>query len=1104
MKDRDNKFIIFFSLILLVLNGCRDDLEIGYGQEVIEGEEATVTLSLTLPEFTVYTRAAGVSPDSESAKTVESGWLGIFRVNGEKIGQTTFSSNETEVHNKYGEIKLDVKTISGEAYIVAVGNPKGNYGTLDGQSRKDLLTLLQEVKNWDEYCQIARVLITPNNIFRNGASNFVMSGVYTTKNLNNDDKGKDGYTPEKVIINPGTNKLTGSIHLRRMDSYNLFNITVNPDITLTPVSWSVYNVPGLCYIQEQEKNASDEYFNVGEDFKNYNNIAYHNSEIYESQWFDKQIENPGYSFDFYLLENKHTGIIKNIPNIDNYNPFNLREAEYKIDGGGNIVSIDVQNPYVTNTGWYRSLVKRTGEIPANEIPAKPTKDDALRNNNATYVIVRVKMSYYYDSSISDDSSTINYEPVPYNSNNPNLVLRTADVKYTVHLGYCKGEGLEKVNDFNCFRNSKYTYTLNIQGVDNVRLEAQKEGEYQPSVEGIVTDKEGSVTTLDSHYGVVNIKLTDNERNNLVWMLQTPYGENDVITMIGGNINSITVPRTVIDATQTYIKDALPYNQFYNWVQIVPTPDGNTITDWGDKRIVDNLKKGQIMYLDDFCSLPEGTEGSDKENWYTILIDEYVYNHMYDKNRYSLTGTEPVFDNWGDYINIGERKLWLIIGDEKLGSSSISYDAESIYNKAEYMISQESMESYYSPNRIPANSTSIGIESLNESYRYYDDTWEQIWKWEEYNNGAYSTTDGWANQVNYVGSNSSWTTYIRNSFRTGLRDKENGTTDNDIFNIPDHANKYMDACLSRNRDLNGNGTIDKDEIRWYLPTAATYTRIMLGGPSLRNPLFSAKGLEPNKIEAGVGKPYTHYAASDENMLWAEEFAATGSFYKKDTTIPQAGNLRCIRNLGVEPGIDIPVEGIQQAYVKKGGNIIELTYYRLSALRSYTSDHLGPHSIVDDEANSSRKFQYAKENCKVKNGNIPGNLSEEYYLQDEDLQILNNEGNDVGKVNYWDFRNNETIENKRWTKSLEVNSVCKFYSEEEGGSDLGTWRVPNITELAIMFFCDDILPKGSNYLSSTYEYFNNRKNNYMGIYQLNNVAASIGNAYVRCVKDIETDY
>ena len=1089
MKKRDNKYIILFSLILTVFTGCRDDLELGSSLEVIEGEDATVTLNLTVPELTVYTRAAGVSPGSEAAKTIESGWLGIFRVDGEKIGETTFTSKIKTEHSEYGKIELEVKTISGEAYIVAVGNPKGNYGTLDGNSRKDLLTLLQEVKNWDEYCKIARVLMTPNNIFRNGASNFVMSGSYTLKSYNSPDNGEGNYTPEKVVINPRENKLQGSIHLRRLDSYNLFNITVDPNITLTPVSWSVYNVPGLCYIHEQDNNASDDYFKVGNDFSNYGNVAYHNSEIYESQWFDKKVENQSYSFDFYLLENRHKGIIKDISGIEK--PFNLREAEFKIDGDGNVATINAENPDLTNTGWYKSLVNQIGEI-----PAKPSGEEALRNNNATYVVMRVKMSYYYNSEDNE------YKPVPYDPNNPKLVLRTADVKYTVHLGYCKGEGLDKVNDFNCFRNSKYKYTLNIEGVDNVRLEAEKEGEYQPSVEGIVTDKEGAATSLDSHYGVVNIKLTDNERKNLVWMVQTPYGENDVITMIGGNI-SINVPRSVIDATDDEIKEALPYNQFYNWIQIVPTDAENIITDWGDKRIADNPKANDIMYLEDFCSLPEGTAGSDEEKWYTILIDEYVYNHRYDKNKKSLTGTEEVVNNWGDYINIGERKLWLIIGGENLGNSSISYDAESIYNKAEYLISQESMESYYSPSRTPANS--IGIESLNESYIYYD---EQVWIWEDYiSNNRYSSTDGWANQVNYVGSDSPWSNFLKNTFRKGLRDKENGTSNNDLFNIPDHENKFMDACLSRNRDLNGNGKIDKNEIRWYLPTAATYTRIMLGGPSLRNPLFSPKGLDVNdekyKNFAGVGAPFTHYAASNRDMLWAEELAATDYFLKDN--IPQAGNLRCIRNLGIKPGDNIPSGGIQQAYEKNEvDKIIELTYYRSSALRSYTSNHLGPHSIVDYEANSSRKFKYALMNCELKKDNSPGNLSDEYYQQDESLQMLDNDDT-VGTSK---FRDGENINEKPWSKSLEVNSVCRFYSEEEGGSDLGTWRVPNITELAIMYFCGNILDAKKTYLSSTYEYFKNEQKNryfqYMGINEGKNVAANISNAYVRCVKDVETDY
>ena len=42
-----------------------------------------------------------------------------------------------------------------------------------------------------------------------------------------------------------------------------------------------------------------------------------------------------------------------------------------------------------------------------------------------------------------------------------------------------------------------------------------------------------------------------------------------------------------------------------------------------------------------------------------------------------------------------------------------------------------------------------------------------------------------------------------------------------------------ACLSRNRDLNGNGYIDDNEVRWYLASLNEYIRIGIGSGVLSN-------------------------------------------------------------------------------------------------------------------------------------------------------------------------------------------------------------------------------------------------------------------------------
>lgn len=57
-----------------------------------------------------------------------------------------------------------------------------------------------------------------------------------------------------------------------------------------------------------------------------------------------------------------------------------------------------------------------------------------------------------------------------------------------------------------------------------------------------------------------------------------------------------------------------------------------------------------------------------------------------------------------------------------------------------------------------------------------------------------------------------------------------------LNGTDGGNAYFvksaySACLSRNRDLNGNGRIDENELRWYLPSINEYIRIGIGTNAL---------------------------------------------------------------------------------------------------------------------------------------------------------------------------------------------------------------------------------------------------------------------------------
>lgn len=1162
-----SKHIIYclVSVSTFMFYGCRDDLKWSDTDEVIEGLPTVLNVTVSVPEMSVMTRAdytiGDAITDPEDVKKVYDCWIGIFDMNGEKTGQYVFDEADNDkVHDIYDKIKVEIPVRSGKAYVVAVANAKGkkalmpNYNNTDNSSSgsnliskefttetygtTDLLEILKLIKNWEDYKHLITYMSDPSSIGRVNDQSFIMSGFYKNDpHLNNPDLKT--YAPLGVLNEGDENYMAqisadGStsvvVHLNRLEAYNRFNIKAGDYVTIEPVSWKVVNVPALSFIHNQDQNASDVYVQTSGLFNS--GYAYNESEEYEAYHFNKIYNEGGtetraYSFDFYLMENKHTGIISQDKFDKVSNPYNLREFEHK-DG-------------TLNTGWYESLVEKVG----NTIPAKPSNAEAEVNNNASYVVVNLKVSYWYTNN--DPTKPVE---APNDLADSKYVYRTSDVNYTIHLGYCEGKNttdgkatLTTANDFNCRRNTKYTYDVTINGVDNVRVEATTDNEPQPGVEGMVTDVTGEVFNLDSHYGVVNIKLSDKERSNLMWILQTPYGGN-VITMMGGNIPEDFKPNGIIntndesDDESNNLQKNLPNNQFYNWVQIMGTTGENIIADYhGDKRHIqtDNNYYDKIFYLNDLC-MSEDDNGTE-EQWYSIFIDEYVYNHEYDSSLANMTKGDDKYDNWKDYVNLGDRKLWLLVMDEDPNASDnkiISGDTESIYNFAKYHISQESIQTYYND----LVERCIGVESLNESYN------KNAWDWESFNGNVYSNDDGLVNQFNYVKANEEnkqWANVFKKTnennlvFRNGYED--NPTEKAKKFYIPDHKDKYMKACLARNRDLNGDGTIDDDEIRWYLPTEATYTRIILGTPALRSPLYKAKDYRPGLIPASVGTTYSHYAGSNNRQTWAEELAATG-------TLGNAGNLRCIRNLGTDPNTapdDPDYKGPQTAYTHDEDNrIINMEFFLSTSLRPATQYSIKTHDITQSQALTAKRFKYAKENCIWATNDLSQrNIDDAYQDQDPRLKMFyfhpeDNDDKDIFDVYdgiYWGPHQNNNADyfnrittffvleerydrHNLWEQSVNANSICKYYYEDkEGKSDLGTWRVPNITELGILFLVDDkILPRNTSYISCSTEYCYyvqdghteaEKIRRFMGIRGLtNDISARIdGDPYVRCVKDVE---
>ena len=1244
--------LLSFGTAVVLLFACARQMDELVPTTVPEGEPAAISLQISLPGMAEVSRVAGLDPNA--SKTVRGVWVGVYNARtGERTGTVSASSERITNDHNWLSLKLDAK--SGASYIVAVGNA-ADYNGFDierGTPATNLLTLLQAADTWEKYKRIASIMSDPQAIQRT-SDNFLMSGIYLDEGKNNHGRNAsysswlNGSThePVPVNINPGQNvTLPGRVHLRRLVSYVKFNIRPVDHLTFTPISWQIHNLPGVAFVHERHDedpklvNAADA--RVVTLPGRFGGRAYHESLLYENSTFIGERDGSNnltgaYSFDFYQLENKHQGLplTSGFSADEVKTPYHYRELEYKTEGTG-VGDIRTQG----NTGWYRSLVSQEAYNRA-ESPAVPSSDADLRNNNATYVEITGRIEYYYRTDAAGrvdgaENGELTYAPIAYpgpdfnvggivydENNLPDYVVRrVAQATYTIHLGYCEGGTDEaKARDFNCRRNTQYTYNVTIAGVDKIRVEAVADNnspdERYPGVEGTVTDVIGQPINLDSHYGVFNIKMSDQDRMNMIWRIKAPFGD-EIIDMVYDSKGFLTSENSSVinlhEEKEMY--DNLPQNQFYNWIQIRPTTGEDLLAHYpGDPRLKSRTKIRNddiqttnkyydvrgipeyaqkandpgVWYLDqlnrpadfphpgapiseNYRNYLRNTDEQKKEDlyallsdqekielirdrYYTVFVDEYVYEYPIDKTAKTLTGWEKAtkeqtpladgttyldkeegvafIDEWRNFVNRDDRRVWIALRDNSVTSNSssldISADLESIYFKALYLISQESIQTYYSN----AAARGIGIESTNESYK----TWEVknserttgpedwIWNKDDFNdNYPISQVDGLRNQYYYVlkkkedhRNDWDWSNVLNmigSDYAGGYMKPRKGDAGKTNY-IPDHINEYMAACLARNRDLNNDGIIGANEIRWYLPTSGTYSRIVLGGVSLRSPLFNLQNYPEDYLPGGTGAGYSHYMGSDGYFLWAKEFTSVLDMYHSGSYLLPS-NVRCIRNLGQHMNLtpNSSADGYQSidlAYnVDKNAQTIQLEYYRTAALRDYEPGVIPPHSLASALAGASRQFKYAKDDCTDQNTYSTNWWDPNRYT-----------GPANGDFAWSTFVTNGTASSREfapWGQAIEQNTICGNYAEDPGRSDQGTWRVPNITEVAIMYMLG-IIPetkyRNHSYASCTYEYFLRQGTHYptvdfaglkyaSGIYTISATALRQGtwdSIHIRCVKDI----
>ena len=867
------------------------------------------------------------------------------------------------------------------------------------------------------------------------------------------------------VTDPATGS-EGILHMERCVADIQFRITAkaadNPEtgdvdesshnITFSPTSYNIYNIPSGLRLAPGRSH--DDNPNEGErPDESFPEFYFDGSEKkYFTEVKDEATSTTYTSLQFFMPENIQKTLTTGV-NKDG-EPYDFTAAD---DSG------------------YR-LRERWNGTDANE-----EKIWKFAPENGTYVVI-----------------TGEYSESDENNNH----LYSGTTSYTVHLG---DFGPGNWGDFSIRRNHRYIYTVTVSGVNNIKVEATTDNETQPGAEGNIISTQDNVTrnySLDAHFEQVFLEYNLTEIAAAANTLSKTQGISITEAIAKQMMLSIESPfHSIADLTpySTYMDymdrgygdDALAAAKAndlngkvdYKWVEFWPQTVSGTdlavypgLPAWknGSNSTNDSqylldvydvcVKMGKAVHkLINGENLTEGARRedgisifrSDNGSYYarfTGFVDEYYYTDN------PLDGSAI---SWNSFVNRPQRRM-IISMDAKT-----SADGNSTYSTGHTNISQRSIQTFYNAGTTtPLNG--IGLETFNETRpcpygspegpgnnasasdgrsntiglitkgtfierEWIDGHWEG-WLWIP---GHYETVNRWDDL--YIPD---WDYFI-NDANNGYKESMTGA-EGERFRTESTYKRGIYAyyaCLSRNRDVNGDGKIDESEVRWYLPAINEYLRLGIGSiamsnecalmPSEDKTTMTKSGYPQNYLDKGV---LYRSSTSGKEVYWAAEKGASGSNTQElngqqysTVEIP----IRCIRSLpGRVEDLNALADPICDFYsLDDGTRLIDFRDKVVNDL--YRDTPTWSAFIEHDEDDLQNRFYDGLVVASRDNGT--------HRLRDI-LNIDNNKENPCD--DYYEGNNPNDAVNGR-----------------------GRWRVPNLAEFTVMstepatFF-------GSNYNNNTY--------------------------------------
>lgn len=954
----------------LCLVSCADE-ELFPTSQVVEGRPITLSMKMAFnrPADIVVTRSDEFSELDNLTLFVYSSTDDFQQVVSTEDGNLTLAEQGEVVANMGIRYAISFETTSGSKKLLAVANTSDE----DGSGTWDNLNTIKQQAingNLDFEALKASILSLQNTtdgrqpIRITAASQLLMTGwnqgvVFSPGNGDNSNGsitnyGERGIQNQQVVI-----------RLDRSLAHITFNIEADPEGakgTFTPSSYRVYNIPTNSYlINTSHLPVSGD--NVGENFKTFINYASTNVGA---------VNEGNYSFDFYMPENT----CEEIAGVNSY-------AQRELWTNGT----DDQTTLPEDKIWKNAPQTSTFVVISG------TYVGETYNGNVTYT---VHLGDFSDQN-SSSNKWGNYSVIRNSSYTYNMRVLGVD-KIVVEAQRESDEGdYQQGAEGNIYDYSKCNYMYS--------LDAHYEQVY------LQYDLSAIAATLTQ--GLDEEHLDNAIADQLILIIQSEAmdynhtGTDDTYNVQNkrGTLNPYRIYRNAMragqspqDAKEDVLEGAgngiYPTKGFdYRWVEFWPQNHNHIalypgVSDWSKENLsgMENSNayggsaQGDKQYLLDVYdvivamgnvvkkiyndeSISTSDHGEDGititriGNKYYARFTAFVNENYYYKH--PLTHAD--LDTWNVMTNKIPREMIIAM------STDISTDGNNSYSQLHSYISQLSMQTFYNSRQESINA--FGIETYNET------PLTDAFKWgDPQSTRNLDDSDGRENQLTLIGLNSgygvqNWSSYIQ--VVDGEYSSEDYTYNGWTTSTPnDHklgANAYASsrraayaACMSRNRDLNGDGRIDNEEVRWYLPSLNEYIRMSIGTNAVSNEARLYKG-DKSKMRGedypsayiADGSLYYTSSADSRRVYWAVERGSYGALdsYYDGSALP----VRCIRLLpGIKQGQDLTsLDGItaDATYVRSSsqGNIILDFRNRLdeSLYRDYVSNDLVSHTEDDDE-------------------------------------------------------------------------------------------------------------------------------------------------------------